>query len=272
MAIQVGEYLAQREVPAEWEARLAEVSPVSHVVPWLKLAWMAGMPYEPVGRWVLYEMVPRLAIVDEFRLNALRGPAPRHCGEWVVDENVPQHLGGKRWESHSLVSQTQWELFQQTNCAPFLFWIIQGPNGGHRWRLPAPERQFVCALYGEGADVPNPGERPYAEFTERTVDQILRHDKLRRWDAQQRQPFGSLAKNEAGVYVAAQVFEEKRQYAATMLKYLTDQIEDGVSNLSDKDVQRIMDRRVAPRPGVVKTADAEAVERRLIEQPIPSEE
>jgi hypothetical protein len=62
------------------------------------------------------------------------------------------------------------------------------------------------------------------------------------------------------------VFDRKREYGAVMLKYLTDQIEDGISNLSDKDIQRIMDRKVSPEHGNVKDASAEDVERRLIEQ------
>jgi hypothetical protein len=156
-------------------------------------------------------------------------------------------------------------LFHETGCAPFLFWIIQGPNGGHRWRLPAEEKQFVCSLYGEGADVPLPGERPYADFSQRTIDQIVRHDQLRQWDQERSQPFGTLQKNDAGLYVAARVFEHKREYGAMMLKYLTDQIEDGISNLSDKDIQRIRSW-VSPEHGNVKDANAEDVERRLIEQ------
>ena len=263
MKISGGDFLAHRDVPPEWETALASVSPKSDRLPWLKLAWMAGIFYEPISRWVLYEMVPDLAIVDPFRLEALRGPAPRSLGEWVKDEEPPYI---NRWVSHSLVSQLQWELFRETNCAPFLFWIIQGPNGGHRWRLPAEEKQFVCSLYGEGADVPNPGERPYAEFSQRMIDQIVRHDQLRQWDRERSQPFGTLRKNDAGLFVAARVFDKKREYGALMLKYLTDQIEDGISNLSDKDVQRIMDRRVAPQYGNVKDTSAEEVERRLIEQ------
>lgn len=259
----VTDFLAQRDVPPEWDAMLAAVSPRSQRLPWLKLAWMSGMSYEPVCRWVLYEMVPDLGIVDPFRLAALRGPPPRQLGEWVVDEEPPY---AKRWVSHSLVSQLQWDLFRDTGCAPFLFWIVQGPNGGHRWRLPAAEKQFVCSLYGEGADVPSPGERPYADFSQRTIDQIVRHDRLRQWDQQRSQPFGTLRKSDAGLYVAAQVFDQKREYAALMLKYLTDQIEDGVSNLSDRDIQRIMDRTVPAEHGNVKNASAEALEQRLVEQ------
>ena len=270
MKTTVGDFLAQREVPVEWEAALATVSPKSDRAPWLKLAWMAGMHYEPVGRWVLYEMVPNLGIVDPFRLAALKGPAPRSLGEWVVDEDPPYI---KRWVSDSLVSQLQWELFRETKCAPFLFWIVQGVNGGHRWRLPAIEKHFVTTLYGDGADVPNPGERAYAEFSQRTIDQIVRHDKLRKWDQEKRQPFGTLRKNDAGVYVAAQVWDQEKAYAATMLKYLTDQIEDGVSNLSDADVRRIMDRQKSGND--LAGTDIQAVEQRLVENTshaIPTEE
>jgi hypothetical protein len=272
--VTVGNFLATREVPAEWEASLAAVSPKSDTLPWLKLAWMAGMPYEVVGRWVLYEMIPLSmvngqgkSIVPDFLLNALRGQDPRTLGEWTTDvdpETLDAIPSKRRWVSHSTVSRLQWELFRATNCAPFLFWIIQGRNGGHRWRLPAIEKHFITSLYGPEADVPLPGERPYADFDQRTLDQVVRHDKLAAWERQRRSAFGVFPNaTAAGVYVAKSTYDQEQVYAATMLKYLTDQIEDGVSNLSDADIQRIMARQKSGND--LAGTDIQAVEQRLVE-------
>lgn len=284
MAIKVSDYEEHRDVPPEWEARLAAISPRTERATWLKLAWMSGIQYEPVGRFVIYEMVPLTMedgtgkpIVPDFMLNALRGPDPRLLGEWTLDvdpETLEPDPAKKRWVSQSIVSRLQWQLFRETGCAPYLFWILQGANGGHRWRLPQAEKHFVTSLYGPGADVPVPGERPYAELTQRTLDQIQRHDRLRAWEKERFRPFGSLNKTEAGLYVATSVYDREKEYAAVRLKYLTDQMEDGVSNLSDADVRRIMDR-AERREGDTLVSDGEAAQERWLTQtthaPLPEE-
>lgn len=223
-----------RPVPPEWQAALESIVPKSDRVPWLKIAWMPGMPYEPVQRFVIYEMVPIVTLpsgecnIPEDRLADIRGQSPRERGHWENDASVP---GGKRWASHSFHSLLQWQLYRETGCYPLLFWIIQGDKGGHVWRLDAVTKNFRLSL--DGVDVPNPGELPYAEWDMRVADQIGRYDRLRRWNQLMQTPWTDrqLNKTEAGLWVDKETWDLEKEYAAEMLKFLDAQIEDAVRDI-----------------------------------------
>jgi len=147
--------------------------------PYLKLWWHPGMVYEPVQRWVSFEMVPVLGWIDDMLLDDIKGPSPRVNGEWKEDASVP---GRKRWRSKSIHSLEQWEIFQETGHYPILFWIIQGDFGGHKWQL-SPQEQKLLAMAGhQPTDTPAPGDLDYAPFDERVVENLLKYNTLQSRD------------------------------------------------------------------------------------------
>jgi len=239
MTVTASPFVASRAVPPEWQAALEAIVPKSDRVPWLQLAWMSGMPYEVVGRWTIYEMVPLIdlpggvANVPLDRLHDIRGISPRERGRWVLDPGIPEHLGGKRWVSDSLHSLLQWELFHATGgtAYPLLFWIIQGDKGGHVWRLDSVTRNFRLTM--DEYDVPNPGELPYAEWDNRVAEQIGRFDRLRRWHQMMQTPWTDrqLNKTDAGLWIDRETWDLEKYYAAEMLRFLDAQIEDVVRDI-----------------------------------------
>ena len=224
-----------REVPLAWQADLETIVPKSEGVPWLQLVWQPGMPYEPVQRWEIYEMEPRLDHVSADFLEDIRGASPRTRGEWREDDTVPYHLGGKRWHSTSWHSLTQWLLFQAHNCYPVRFWILQGEKGGHIWRMDHIERNFALAI--EGADVPLPGDLPYAEYTTATRDAIVELDRLRKWHQEMFQGFDT----RTGATTAAEEAARKELYTNRMLAWLDNQIEEAASEIPRSQLPSLMD-------------------------------
>lgn len=191
-----------RKVPKAWQKDLDQLAQGERVSS-LHLTWQAGWPWSPVQRWEIYEVVPKetiariltqedlLGITDSLTRglwNAVRGVNPRTDGRWVVDPDIPQHMGGKKWRSNSLVSQTQWLLHQQTGGMPHRCWIIEGNRGGHALRLGSMEKSFLLASGVEPEDVqkladawPNPGDLPYAEYDSQTFNALAERDRLLAW-------------------------------------------------------------------------------------------
>lgn len=225
-----------RDVPPEWQADLESVVPKSDRVTWLQLVWQPGWPYEPVQRWEIYEMTPNLDTVPPEVVAALRGPNPRSEGVFVADPKIPGSLGGKRWLSDSLVSLVQWELFRDTGCYGQRFWIIQGLRGGHKWRLSDAEKNFLASFVaggreGKPPDTPAPGDRCYAEWNDLAKMQLVRFDKLRKWNMGMAWDGRSMTKTEAGLYVQRDRYAEEQKFAKTMLKWLETQVEDAVDDI-----------------------------------------
>ena len=225
-----------RPVPPEWQADLESVVPKSDRVTWLQLVWQPGMTYEPVQRWELYEMTPNLDAVPLEVLNCLKGPSPRVEGEWVPDPKIPEHLGGKRWLSSSLVSLVQWELFRATGCYGQRFWILQGFRGGHKWKLSDAERNYLASFgvtgrEGKPPDTPRPGDRPYAEWNALAKTQIMRFDRLRKWHLSKSWEDRFVDKTDAGLYVQKDRVAEEQKFAKTMLAWLETQIEEAVDDI-----------------------------------------
>lgn len=173
--------LHKRDVPKEWEDRLAEISPPTNRFTYLKLVWEPGYPWEtPVDRYFIYQMVPERA-VDESVLEQLRDfPPPSKMGNYfdpyLVNEETGQ-LGKFVNNPDCLITERAWHLFQETRCWGRPFWVIQGENGGHkRWFSPV-EQKFL-KLAGLPQDPPEPGALPYADFNEKTVAMLMAHDLL----------------------------------------------------------------------------------------------
>lgn len=242
-----------------WQDDLESVIPRSDRVNWLKIVWQPGMTYEPVQRWELYEMIPVLDHLPPEFLEDLRGLSPRHPdnGQWVVDARVE---GGQRWASHSVVSLTQWNLFQETGCYAQRFWIIQGPHGGHPLRYTDAELNFRLSI--GLSDAPLPGDLPYAEYSHRVALKAAACDKLRRWKHALRWDQRAIRKTEAGLYVRNDRLAEERKWSEAMLAWMNEEIEGVVSDLPRGIAAKLVgDAPVADAP----TEDVEALDREIVE-------
>lgn len=247
---------------AEWQADIETVVPRSDRVPWLKLVWQAGMPYEPVARFELYEMTRQLDWVPLGTREALEGPNPRTVGVWISDPSVP---GGRRWVSDSIVSLMQWNLYRETGCYGQRFWIIQGAHGGHKWRLSPAERAHLAVTHGmnpEQADTPYPGQLPYAPYDERVKQQIIRMDRLRQWRRAMAWEDRSSEKQGAAALVQEHRRALKRQYEELTLQWLDEQVYEAVSMASRAALAKVAD---APPGDPRYNADQGAIERHLVE-------
>lgn len=238
------DYVPHRVCPPAWQAELEAIVPRSDRVSWLKIAWHPGIFYSPLSRWVIYELEPNLDRIGPEILADIQGASPRSRGSWVPDPSIPESLGGHRWVSDSLHSLTQWELFRATNCYPVLFWIIQGHNGGHVWRLDRIKQRFMLAI--NGTDVPNPGDLPYAEWDQRVAQQIIRYDRLRKWTQARAWDSRGTTRTDAGLIVHKEAFITEQQYTDEMLKWLDGQIHDAVSDLPASMVPAMSDLPVVP--------------------------
>ena len=243
-------FVHEREPDPNWQADLDRIAPRLDRVNWLKIHWFAGMPYEPVQRWAIWEMIPTLEYVDQAILEDLRGPSPRENGYWKEDPEIPKEMAWKtstsgiplRWHSNSLLSFDQWNLFRETNCFSQLVWIVQGDRGGHLYRLGQAEMGALANSGIENADTPIPGDLPYADYSPLVSSKLAARDKLRRWDMgagwDERSGMGQ---TEAGLWVRRDRKAQEEEYNKKMLTWLEDQIETAFSDLSRVNLPQVSD-------------------------------
>lgn len=238
----------EREVPAAWQTDLHRLNPGENVSK-LWLHWLAGFPYDPVQRWVVYEVLPCNAIGDILEAERkaditqslvrglwedLNGPDPRTNGKWVADRTVD---GGKRWISKSLVSRSQWDVHKLTGGFPLLCWIIEGNKGGHAWQFGPFEQQFLLALNIDPQIVaamtqawPNPGSLPYAEYDTRVFRALAERDLLAKW--RRGLSWEDRAKRtDAGLILTGESADRRKDMLDRSLRWLDNQISDAVSDV-----------------------------------------
>lgn len=211
---------------------------------------MAGFPYEPVQRFVVYEVLPasqvqkmlddeeRAGITDSLLRglwNDLRGPDPRTVGEWRDDPKV-----GKRWHSRSMVSRHQWDIHKQTGGLPQLVWIIEGDKGGHAWQFGQFEQAFLLEhgidpqlVQAMRAAWPNPGDQPYAPYDNRVFQALAERDLLRSWRQSMNWDDRS-QRTHAGLILAGDVNTRRQMTMDRMLRWMDNQISDAVSDIPRK--------------------------------------
>lgn len=252
-----------KDTPSEWQAALELIVPRTDRTSWLKIAWMAGKDYEPVQRWVIYEMRAESGLSEVERdgsmlvLDGLKGPRPDTHGHWIP-ANVP---GNRRWVSHSTVSQLQWDLYRETKCIPRLFWIIQGSSGGHRWVLSEIEQRFIRAMRGDQDDtriqMPAPGDLPYAPYDRRVEAHILRYDRLRNWEQTMSTPWESrtMSRTAAGLYVSREDAAVEENYAREMQAFLAEQIDGAISDLTRTEASRLVAQAIPASDDFMANAD-----------------
>lgn len=247
-------FVHTRDVPVEWERDLARIAPRSTRVNWLKLIWEPGDPWEPVQRWEVREMVPRLDYLPEGLLDALKGPDPRSEGRMAeeygdcptcdgtgrtpalqarcydCDGTGRQATGRMVWESDAIISRRQWELYRETGCYSQRFWIVQGSHGGHKWRF-SPVEQSYLKSRGLPWDTPAPGDLPYADYDQRVHAKLVEMDRLLKWKEALGWDERQANKQDAGTWMRRDRKAEEVAYAEATVKWLDRLVEDLVDDL-----------------------------------------
>src|SRR3990167_2114432 len=170
-----------RPVPEAWERAAWSVAPPSNFLSWLKLVWEPGDVWEPVERWMIYQMrAPRF--VRPEMLKELRGPSPRSTGHYCAPGYCECAIKKNGWRDGAarMIDYAQWRLFQNTGHYGTRWWCIQGDQGGHRHRLDRIEAK-VSRLHNGPDDTPAPGDLPYADFDSRAFHKIVQLDRVRMW-------------------------------------------------------------------------------------------
>jgi hypothetical protein len=158
---------AKHPWPAEWEARLREISPVSQDHSWLYGCYFLNANRETSesrSRWVLYEMLPYGAIPEGKRLQL--GGTPY----W----EMPKHLRAGRKQA---CTAFQWEMYRKHKVWARPFWVIQGNDGGTPAEFTEMEQAMLQAK-GLPVEPPEPGELPYAPWDGRVEKQLRARDRL----------------------------------------------------------------------------------------------
>jgi hypothetical protein len=177
-----------RRPDPEWNRALARLAPRSEFLNWLHVDWFAGDPWDPVERWVVYEMTPWNTIAsgqamarqfgyeDEIYRD-LTGPNPRTKGHF--DHTLNRYVYD---DLPPLIDRRQWVLFRRFRCYATPVWIVQGDRGGHKRHFTPMELRHLRSRGYPYDAAPAPGELPYAEFDERVITALAKLDHLRKWD------------------------------------------------------------------------------------------
>lgn len=240
----------RREVPTEWQKSLESVVPKRDNLSWLQLVWQSGLSATDtntdehvVQRWEIYECFSP-SFVSPDLIRELNGPDPRTLGQFIHDRNHPE-ADRRIWESYSNISRAQWDIYQATGQGSQRFWIIQGTHGGHVWTLSRVEKNFLKAM-GLVYDTPLPGDLPYAEFTDATLKKVIEIDRLRKWRHNLDWTDRSHV-TQAGLWLKRDRDAEEDEWGERMLKHLTNEISDVVSDMPRTIVNKMMNNPAAPR-------------------------
>jgi hypothetical protein len=167
---------ARRDVPRDWEAELAELSPPTSKFTYLKLLWEPGYPWEPVERFLLYQLVPRRALTSEFQqaiVEQLEHPLPPS----KMGNYYDAVLGTFVRNPDCLITERAYWLYRETGCWGRPYWVIQGDKGGHKRWFSEVEKKFL-RLANLPSDPPAPGDLPYAPWDERVKAALATHDLM----------------------------------------------------------------------------------------------
>lgn len=186
-----------REPRPEWVAALRALSPVSDQHSWLHLAWEPGDDWDPIERWLIYQVVPWARVGPTVRAELL-GPDPRSTGHYCGPRSLcgcPPNRRPDLWVGGAagIIDHAAWRLYRElvalqasswTAMPPGAagwarpWWVIQGAHGGHPRYYTSAE-----AALAELADLPSeppvPGEWPYAEPDQRTWEAVAAADRVR---------------------------------------------------------------------------------------------
>lgn len=156
---------APHGVIERWQPALDRIAPRtarghSH----LRLMWEPGEPWEPVERWLIWEVMPVDRAMDGVQMD-LEGPPPRSFGRY------DHALGKFKRTRSSFVSQRQWEFHRETGLYGRPIWVVQGTEGGHKRHWSEFEQNLVMLKTDNPEPMypPAPGDLCYAEPDQRTI-------------------------------------------------------------------------------------------------------
>lgn len=171
------DYVATMPVPTGAQEALEAVAPKRGDLSYLKIVWEPGEPWDPIQRWVIYQMLPLgQKPGDDLFLPMLEGPHPRKFGyydrvkgKWVRKRGAP------------MVSTRQWELYRETGRLGHPYWVVQGDRGGHRWDFTKTEKAIIRRTTGvANVEPPEIGSLPYAPIDGRVLSKLTNLDRLRK--------------------------------------------------------------------------------------------
>lgn len=258
-----------RTPPEAWERAIGRIAPPNPTVSWLKLVWEPGDRWQPVGRWMLWHMLPRKVLFPKDQTSVyaeirreLEGPNPRGTGHYCADGKDP--FTGQLWcrclkkakryvdgPPNQFVDRLTWKLYRDTGCYGRRWWTVQGTKGGHRHRL-NPTEQRVFHLRTGTKDTPTPGDLPYAEVDQRTIHAIVAFDKVRAW--QMVSEFANRHRDQ----LDAEERAEAEQANAALGQWIETQVEAGWDAYGSAFRKAANDAAVLP--GVKDTTDYEAAD------------
>jgi len=154
------EWLAQP--PAEWEALLRSISPITDKTSHLRFRWRGDLE-----QWMLYECMPKRLLAPD--------RAAQLTQHW---SDLPQaeQMGRRR-----MVSEYQFWMYRTHGVEVRPFWCLQGSKfitGGTPYAFTERERRVMEAEGMEGAEPIPAGMLPNIPFSQTVADAILRRDKL----------------------------------------------------------------------------------------------
>jgi hypothetical protein len=250
-----------REPPADWAAAIEAVAPRNDRLSWFKVVWEPGDAWQPIGRWIVWQMRP-LGRHPRLLEPALLGPHPRSTGHYCGVGYCPCAVKAQHWvggpASGVGVDRLTWELFRDTGCYGQRWWVVQGTNGGHRFKLDKVEAKLWRLATGR-SDTPAAGDLPYAPLDGRVLRHVRDQDKVRLWK-------GAIDFAERGdAHLSAAVQEQVEQARTALLRWMENQTD----LLWDEEKHRI--KRVladVPRiPGLKDTTDYEAEQAAYVTAP-----
>jgi hypothetical protein len=160
-------------VLAGWQAELDKITdPSDSNLTSLRLVWIAGYPWQPIERYMIYQMWPTGKLPFGVEIEELRGGDPSEVGghyDSVLGEWVPYR--------EMTIDHFQWRLFRETGRYGVPYWVVQGDNGGHQRRYTTVQRSLAKAEGGL-VDLPAPGDLPFARPDRRTFEALRGLDML----------------------------------------------------------------------------------------------
>ena len=189
-------------VPAGWERRLRDISPIVDKTSHLRFRWR-----EATSEWWLYQCVPAL-LLDPERVEQLS----------VHWSTLPkeQQAGRRR-----MCSEYQFWMFRTYRVEATPFWVLQGTQyltGGTPFKYTERERRILEAQNLDAEPLP-PGTFPNVPFDERVVQAILARDKLLKVG----NDLDALEKSERPAALRAEDEETEREHRKAFLKWHAEQ-------------------------------------------------
>lgn len=224
------------EQMARWQAELdAVVRPAEHLAS-LVLRWEPGDTWQPVQRFLLWELVPNQretkpgvwadCVPPEVRRD-LEGPSPRSTGHY--DRALKRWVGGPG--KSGMVDYQTWLLYHDLKRATGVgrwgmrWWVIQG-DGGHAFQIPWMARRAKQLMKEPIFEMPAPGDLEFCEPGQQVWEKVAGFDKLRSW----RNALDWALRNQSHLTVEEQ--HQAKEYAVQATNWWDEQCGDVTDQLT----------------------------------------